>query len=202
MRILCFFIGILLVSSCAKDPKKKALSQMKISFEVVPFHKHFYDPKDSLPLYELQKKYPYLFPNNRSDDFWRSKRNDTISRRLYQISKTVFGDLTTAQKSLKILFKNIKYYHKNFTPPKVFTMVSDLDKTSKVIFADSLLFVSLDMYLGENQPFYDEFESYFRREFTPAHFIVDTAREMSQRFFTVRTSGRSFLDQMTIDQYS
>ena len=75
-------------------------------------------------------------------------------------------------------------------------MISDLDKTSNVIYADTLLFVSVDMYLGEQQPFYNIFQPYFRREFTPEHFIVDAAHKIAEWFFPVRQMGRSFLDQM------
>ena len=86
-------------------------------------------------------------------------------------------------------------YHPSFKPPKIITLISNLDYQSKVIYADSLLFVSLDLYMGSENEVYDDFPRYLSINFDKKHLTVDVATEIAENYL-IRNSNRQFLYSM------
>ena len=98
---------------------------------------------------------------------------------LYNSSQKVFGDFSEEEKALDDLFKHVKYYYPNFKEPKVITILTNVDYNNKVVYADSLLFVSLDVYLGKEHEVYEDYPNYIKQNFTKKHLLVDVAEQLS-----------------------
>ncbi len=185
----------LLFANCKKE--KTLLQRIKtqnIETELVTFHKQFYEA-DEEALKQLKTKHPFLFPKTTSDQVWRSKINNPEERELFRMTESIYGDMSEEKENLNLLFQHIRYYNSNFTPPKIFSLITGLDFENNVIYADSLLFISLDMYLGKNAEPYNSFPPYIKNNFTKKHMLVDVARKILQKNFLYK-NGRSFLETM------
>ena len=192
-------LGVLLVAiSCSKESKEKIdVSKIDVTVKIDRFEQKFYNSNlETLP--ELKEKYPYLFPEQNADSVWIQKINDIEERELYQKSQELFNDLEEEKRQLEDLFKYIKYYHPNFKEPKILTLITNLDYQSKVMYVDSLLFISLDMYLGRNSEVYHDFPVYLSQNYDRSHLMVDIAEAISSKFF-IKGNSRQFID-LIIDE--
>ena len=195
MNKLFILIVILLVLNSCKKEGLRALDVSNISIEISidRFEQKFYSSNEStLPL--LKKEYPYLFPVQ-NDSIWLHKINDEKELELFEISQEIFGDFTEEKSQIIDLFKHVKYYHSDFKTPKIISLITNLDYENKVIYADSLLFVSLDMYLGKRNNVYKEFPLYLAQNFDKSQLIVDIAERISHKYFGAYNK-RLFLDLM------
>ena len=186
------------IISCNQE-KNRAIdvSAVEVSVIVDRFEEQFYTSNENT-LQSLKNKYPYLFPVNNPDSIWLEKINDKNEMLLFQKTQEVFKDFSSEETEIKSLFQHIKYYHPTFKSPKIITLITDLDYESKVIYADSLLFVSIDMYLGKEQPIYLDFPAYISQNFDKSKLVVDIANEIGKKYF-ISSRKRQFLD-MIVDQ--
>jgi gliding motility-associated lipoprotein GldB len=158
------------------------------------FDKKFYATEgDELAV--LKAEYPYLFPVQNHDSIWLQRMTSEEELNLAEKVEEMFGDFEEEKNQLELLFKHVKYYHVEFEFPKVISLITNLDYESKVMYADTLLFVSLDLYLGSDSEIYDEFPKYLSRNFNKSQLVVDVATEVSNRFVPVN-HHRPFINTM------
>jgi len=193
-RLLILAIVLFLSVSCKKEIAKKVdVSNIKVTFSVKRFEQKFYEANETT-LPALKNEFPYLFPVQ-NDSVWLNKMKDKEERELYNKSQVVFGDFENEKTQIEDLFKHVKYYHPNFEAPKIITLITNLDYQNKIVYADSLLFVSLDMYLGKDSEVYQDFPVYLSQNFDKSQLVVDMASAISDRYFTAAKS-RQFLDMV------
>jgi len=180
MRILLVAssIFILLLLSCSKERQNSPdLSGIHSEPEITRFEQLFYESSaDELPA--LKAQFPFLFPGNNPDSVWVNKIEDEDEQYLYSESQKEFADFSDQKKRLESLFKHMKYYFPTFEEPQIITMVTQVDYNNKVLYADSLLFVGLDLYLGRNHEVYADFPGYVKQNYHKDHLIVDVADAM------------------------
>lgn len=193
-RLLILAIVLFLSVSCKKEIAKKVdVSNIKVTVSVNRFEQKFYEA-DETKLPALKNEFPYLFPVQ-NDSVWLNKMKDEEERELYNKSQEVFGDFENEKTQIEDLFKHVKYYHPNFEAPKIITLITNLDYQNKIVYADSLLFVSLDMYLGKSSEVYQDFPVYLSQNFDKSQLVVDMANAISDRYFKAAKS-RQFLDMV------
>ncbi|MGB0880848.1 MAG: gliding motility lipoprotein GldB, partial [Polaribacter sp.] len=176
MRVfLVVFILFSTLLSCNKDtPKTIDLSKIDVHFSIDRFDVNFYNTSVKT-LSSTKKKYPLLFPKDTKDSVWISKINDTDEQELFAETQKLYKDFSSTKKQLTSLFKHIKYYNPKFKSPKVITMLTNIDYDNRILYADSLLLISLDAYLGKNHEFYADYPKYIKENNTKEHIIVDVA---------------------------
>jgi gliding motility-associated lipoprotein GldB len=193
-RFLMLAIVLFFSISCNKEIGKKVdVSNIEATVLVKRFEQKFYEA-DETTLPALKNEFPYLFPAQ-NDSIWLNKIKDKEEQELFIKSQTVFGDFESEKQQIEDLFKHVIYYHSNFVPPKIITLITNLDYQNKVVYADSLLFVSLDMYLGKNSEVYHDFPVYLSQNFDKSQLVVDIADAISNSYFTAEKS-RQFLDMV------
>jgi gliding motility-associated lipoprotein GldB len=197
-KILTLSIVLLSLLSCSKNTVQKIdVSKIEVTVEVDRFEQKFYTTTiETLP--KLKSEYPYLFPTQNHDSVWIQKINNAEEKELSKRSEEVFKDFKNEKTQLEDLFKYIKYYHPSFKEPKTITLITNLDYQSKVMYADSLLFISLDMYLGRKSEVYQDFPMYLAQNFDKSHLIVDVAESIRNTYF-VTSRSRQFID-LIIDE--
>ena len=197
MRILLAPTAILifLLLSCSKEGQKSPdLGGIESNPEIIRFEQLFYESSgEDLP--ELKAKFPYLFPEGNADSVWVSKIQDEDEQYLYGETQKQYADFTEQKKRLESLFKHMKYYFPSFEEPKVITMVTQVDYNNKVLYADSLLFVGLDLYLGQDHEVYADFPEYVKQNYHSDHLIVDVTDALMQPLLRP-SSGNSFVSRM------
>ena len=194
-KCFCVILVFLTLVSCNNNEKQSDdISNIQISLDIDRFDKKFYS-SNAQTLPQLKQQYPYLFPAQETDSVWLEKINDEKELQLFNIAQQVFSDFELEKSKLTNLFKHIKYYHSNFESPKIITLITNLDYQSRVVFADSLLFVSLDLYLGKDNEVYKEFPSYLAQNFEKDKLVIDVAAAIADYYFYAPNS-RYFIEMM------
>jgi len=192
-RFLILSIFLFLILSCKKEKINKVdISSIQVTVVVDRFEEKFYGTTEqSLPA--LKNEYPFLFPVQNPDSVWLNRIKNEEEKNLFVESQIVFGDFKSEKVILKSLFRHVIQNHSDFKPPRIITLITDLDYENKVIYADSLLFVSLDMYLGRNNEVYNDFPKYLSHNFDKKHLVVDVAHAISEKYLNENRS-RQFLN--------
>lgn len=171
--VFCCFV-VLLVSCSEEDKREEEISKIPVKMELERFDRRFAEATaDSLG--SLKKDFPYLFPKQFSDSLWVEKMNDTIQLQLNAAVQTEFPDLQQTELELENFFQHIKYYFPQTKIPKVITLTSDVDYRNKVVWADSLLLVSLDTYLGPKHPLYLGVQEYIKKGMNRNYLLPNVA---------------------------
>lgn len=178
-KTLLFLLVAAVLTGC--DPKskvEKAVDEIPMEIQVERFDKAFFDSKpEDLP--QLKKQFPLFFPGN-DDAVWIEKMQNPQWRELYDEVEKRFGTFGNETTGIENLFKHAKYYFPETRTPKVVTVISEMDYNNKVIYADSLVIVALEMYLGKDHKFY-QFPQYLKQTFEPNQILPDIVRAFSIR---------------------
>ena len=191
--ILLFFVTIF-VACEKKDKVQEKIDQIPLKLKVERFDKLFYETNPE-ELSVLKEKYPYFFPDGNDDVVWTDKMKDPLLKELHAEVQKQFGDFSVETNELEELFRRIKFYFPQTNVPKVITLISEVDTQAKVIYADSLLLVSLDTYLGKDHRFYVDFPNYQKINFEKAQLLPDVVSDFSMRVIPPPTD-RTLLSQM------
>ncbi|MFK8296777.1 gliding motility lipoprotein GldB [Capnocytophaga cynodegmi] len=193
MKKSLLLIGLLILTACG-DKKEKEIAKIPMQVEMVRFDSLFFTtPSEKIS--ELRKMYPFFFTSNISDDEWIEIQKDSLRQALYKEVQKNVGDLSKEKKEIKGLFQHLKYYFPNFQAPKVITLTSEVDYQSRVIYADSLLLIGIDNYLGENHHFYENIQKYIRFELQKENIVIDIAESFADKLVP-RRQHLTFLDNI------
>lgn len=172
-------VTIFLFSCEQKSKIEKAVEEIPLEIKVERFDKAFFEtaPAD-LP--KLKQQYPFFFPAGNEDAVWLEKMQHPQWRELYKEVQKKYGNFETETTQIEDLFKHIKYYFPKTKTPKVITIISEMDYQSKAIYADSLVIISLELYLGKDHKFY-EFPNYLKQNFEQNQILPDVVSSFAPR---------------------
>ena len=179
MRRIIFIIALTtaFVSCNQKSKVEKKIEEMPVEIKVVRFDKLFFEtsPKD---LSKLKIEFSFFFPKGNDNSVWLNKMKDPLWRELYVEVQKKYSNFEPVHKELNTLFKHIKYYFPQTKIPKVITVISEMDYKNKVIYADSLVIISLELYLGKEHKFY-QFPKYLKQNFEQNQILPDVVSSFS-----------------------
>lgn len=173
---------LVLVLGCKNALSKKTNQYENLSYELVRFDQLF-KSADKSSFEELKNTYPYLFPGSYPDSYWLGYKEDSIYQALSQRVDKQFSDFTKEKNQINSVFIKLKEYYPSFHPPKVVTLISNLDLNNQVIYADSLLFISLDNYLGSTSDMYENIPKYVKSYLNPERIPVDVAIALVNKMY-------------------
>jgi gliding motility-associated lipoprotein GldB len=193
-KTLIVFLLALIFTSCDKKSKiEKQVEAIPVDIKVVRFDKAFFEtPTNDLKKLKLQ--FPGFFPPQVEDSVWTNKMNNSLWRELYSEVQKEYSNFEPEKQKIATLFKHIKYYFPLTKTPKVITLIYEMDYNTKAIYADSLVLISLEMYLGKNHKFY-EFPDYQKQNFEPNQILPDIVSSFSATKIPYPTD-KSLLSQM------
>ena len=96
----------------------------------------------------------------------------SIWREVYAEVEKKYPSSEEIQNSVETLVQHMKYYFPKTKTPKVITLISDMDYNNKAIYADSLIIISLELYLGKDHKFYT-FPKYLKQNFEERQMMPD-----------------------------
>jgi len=176
---LLSMVSCLLFWSCDQKSKvEKAIDETPLEdIKVERFDKQFFEtaPKD---LAKLKKQYPYFFSPKINDSVWLNKMNAPIWREVYAEVQKKYSSTEKIQSEVEVLIQHMKYYFPKTKTPKVITLISDMDYSNKAIYADSLVIISLELYLGKDHKFYT-FPKYIKQNFEERQMMPDIVTSFS-----------------------
>ena len=193
-KYLFLVVFCLFILSCDKKSKvESAVTAIPLEVKVERFDKIFFEtpPQD---LEKVKKQFPFFFPPGNDNSVWLNKMQDPLWRELYTEVQKKYGDFEPVKLELETLFKHIKYYFPKTKIPKVITVISEMDYKNKAIYADSLVVISLELYLGKNHKFY-QFPNYLKQNFEERQIAPDVVSSFSTRKIP-QVMDRDLLSQM------
>ena len=185
-------VFLLLFGCNDTDETEKEIAAIPLNMTISRFDREFASAgEEGLPA--LRQMYPYLFPAH--DSVWIAKMHDSLQIELFQEVGNAFRSFEDEEEGLENLFKHIKYYFPEYKIPKVITVTNDVDYNNRIILTDSLLFVSLDNYLGPEHKYYGGFQRYIAQSLDRNFLISDVASAFAKQVVP-RPRDRTFLARM------
>lgn len=177
--LLLFSLLVFFLSCDKKNKIEKKVEEIPVTVKVERFDKIFFEtaPED---LAKIKKEFPYFFPEGNDDSVWLEKMKHPLWRELYGEVQKKYANFNPIKSDVETLFKHIRYYFPKTKVPKVITVISEMDYNNKVIYADSLLIISLEMYLGKNHKFY-QFPNYIKQNFEQKQIMPDIVSSFSKQ---------------------
>ncbi len=170
--LLSFFLfGILffVISACSStNAVEEEIAKIPVDITLYRFDQKFFNASKE-DFYQLKQDYPYLFPEQYPDSIWQKRQRDSLQVLLQGEISKVYPSLAPFEKQLKPLFQHIKYYFPRLKDPKVILLTNNVDYQNKTVYADSLVLISLDTFLGANNPLYEGIPQYIVRDMDIAY---------------------------------
>ena len=197
-RTIRFFLilsFVLFVIGCKNtNSKESEILTILLEITIDRFDKKFHlSQADDIPA--LKTTYPFLFPEKFSDSVWIKRQKDSLQLLLLENVGKKFTSMVPIEDNLEYLFKHLKYYFPKTRTPRVIGVINNVDYQSKTIYADSLLLISLDTYLGADHYLYEGIPQYVRQEMD----IKFLSSHVASKFAANKippTKDRSLLSQM------
>ena len=190
--VLCLFF----LSCNQKSKVEKEVEEIPVDVKVERFDKVFFETKPQ-DLAQVKKQYPFFFPAGNDDSVWLQKMNDPIWKEVYDEVQKKYGNFEPVHKEFDALFQHVKYYFPKTKTPKVITVIGEMDYNAKAIYADSLVIVALELYLGKEHKFY-EFPNYLKQNFEERQIMPDVVSSFSYRNIP-DSPDRSLVAQMVFE---
>lgn len=178
--ILLPLLALVLFSCKDENVVEDKVAEVKVgTIKVSRFDELFYNSKpEDLPA--LKRQFPYLFPREYQDTTWINKINTPLLQELHaEVDKVYPPNDKKLAGDIEELVKHIKYYYPKASVPHVVTLISEMDYESRAIYADTLVLVSLDLYLGNKHKYYVDFPAYQRQNFEPNQILPDLVSAFS-----------------------
>ncbi|RZJ50680.1 MAG: gliding motility lipoprotein GldB [Flavobacterium sp.] len=190
--LLCLFF----LSCDQKSKVEKEVEEIPVDIKVERFDKIFFETKPE-DLAKVKRQYPFFFPEGNDDSVWLKKMQDPLWREVYSEVQKKYSNFEPEREEFNNLFKHVKYYFPEVKTPKVITVISEMDYTAKAIYADSLVIVSLELYLGKEHKFY-QFPNYLKQNFEQRQMMPDVVSSFAFRKIPP-SPDRSLLSQMIFE---
>jgi hypothetical protein len=210
-------VAVTLSACTGSGGKKKApdVSDVKVSLQTSRFDRDFVkvDTNNIMGgLQQLHTQYPD-FLNFYTDTLmhWGSiYRPDTALQNavhhfltykdytgLYDTVQAHFPDTKKLDAELTQGFKYMKHYYPSYQVPKVVYFVSGLNFWSAVSYGN-IMGIGLDMYLGQDYPFYASIQipEYMTPRLDPAYVTTNVFKVIQQDYYPFTAEGRNLLDMM------
>ncbi|GAA3766396.1 gliding motility lipoprotein GldB [Flavobacterium ginsengiterrae] len=166
--------------SCDQKTKvEKEVEEIPVDIKVERFDKVFFETKPE-DLAKVKKQYPFFFPEGNDDNVWLQKMQEPIWREVYEEVQKKYANFEPVREEFNELFKHVKYYFPKTKTPKVITIIGEMDYNTKAIYADSLVIVALELYLGKDHKFY-EFPNYIKYNFEEKQIMPDVVSSFTYR---------------------
>lgn len=186
-------LSLIFFSCDKKSAVEKKIEALPVQIKIDRFDQVFFEssPKD---LQKIKKRYPFFFPEGIPDSVWVNKINNPLWRELFAEVQKKYKKSETIEAELEKVFKHIKFHFPKTKSPKVYTVIAEMDYDNKVIYADSLVIISLEMYLGKDHKFY-EFPAYIRQNFEQRQMMPDLVASFAKSKITT-DKDNTLLSQM------
>lgn len=146
----------------------------------------------------LAEKYPPFFEAGKTDRFWKSQRNDENQLALFSESQKVLKDFEALNENLDFSMKHYYYYFPETPEITFYAYISNLDFEFPILYVpeQALCFVGLDLYLGQNQPFYKSQMAYMAYYRQPAFLTRDCIAAVIKPKIKNKEEAATLLDDM------
>ena len=189
------FVLFIFFNSCNNQNSNDNRKPISLSFE--RFDLKFYNqPPNVIP--KLKKDYSFLFPKQFSDSIWEKRQKDSLQLIIQNAVQNEFPDLSNIENEITDLFEKIKFQFPKINLSRVIFLTNNVDYQLKTVFADSILLVSLDTFLGTNHVLYKGIPSYIKKELDRKHITSQIVDKFAAYYFPP-SDERTFLSKILFE---
>ncbi len=123
------------------------------------------------------------------------RKNDSIQNLLHSEVNNIFPSLVNLEKESEDIYRHFIYYFPLTKIPKFLTLTNNVDYQNKIIFADSIVLISLDTFLGSTNKIYDGVPNYIKTDMDKSRFGSILVDEIAKTIVK-RPTNRFFLDRI------
>ena len=216
------FLGICLMAvvsccfaGCGKNtpdhqPKVNPRELKKIE-DKHPVHIYRYDqalfslPQENLEksLDSLQRNYAFFLGDEPSVPQLKAYLNDPINRRLYKEVQEKYADMSDVEQAFQDAFARLRLLFPDMRIPRIYTIISGLSYETPIIYVDSVLIISLDMYMGKDYHYYKQLGEilplFIRRRLAKEYLLADCMKALSYQVIHSNNASVSILDDMILE---
>ena len=154
-------------------------------------------------LKKLLPEYSFFIPDSALNDSscmlqMKQYLTDPFIIMLYDDVLKLYPDVKDLESQLGTALSYFKHYYPEKKTPEVFTCVSGLYYEEPVKYADSLLIISLDMYMGSKYKYYKEMlmdvPLYVQRRFSREFILPDCMRALAKTLVDNSKENKQFID--------
>lgn len=193
-----FLLCASILVGCSSNPLKINVEDVPLELEIHRIDRLFLQMDTAnfeTDLNNARAAYPYFFGNG-TNSFWKTQRTDPNQIKLGRDVERTFGNFETPANQLEQMLKHYFYYFPENPDVQVVTYISNLDFDYPVIFADSLMFLALDMYLGAQHPAYANQPNYLAQKRQPDFLVRDAAMAIASNYFNALPPDAPFVHEM------
>lgn len=198
LRYGLVFVLAFLVVACEDDPLRVDTSEVEYTIDLRRFDRVLHDKDtskfDAETWPELQARFQPFLESVSREYMKRQAAHPNMLRLQEEIDKA-FPNFAQKQTALEVMLRHFYYYWPSEPAITVYAYNSGLDFDFPIIFVDTLLFVSLDNYLGKNHPAYKPLDNYIAYFKQPEFLVRDAAQEMMMQKVKDE-EDESFVNQM------
>ncbi len=116
----------------------------------------------------------------------------------YQAVLKKYQELTLLEKKLTEAFRHYRYYYPDASIPRIYAYISGGDYDYPIQYADSVMLIGLDNYLGKEFEVYrsDRIPQYRLEKMTADNILPDCMQVMARTTPSSEISGNTLLDHM------
>jgi hypothetical protein len=200
---------LFLITSCGSDSKTPDISNVRTGQKVLRLDQDLFQKE--LPAHEnipiLQRRYGEFYIRfvediiriGKADDStlagaWKGFIYDTDIQKIQKAVSSEFTDVDNDLDQLKNAFRFYKYYFPEEHVPNIVTFISGFNYSIAV--TDSNLGIGLDMYLGQDFPYYQalRYPVYRRARMDRKFMIADALKGWFQTEFNMNDETDNFLN--------
>lgn len=193
---LIVLLSLFFLSCDQKSKVEKAVEEIPVDIQVKRFDKVFFESKPE-DLQKVKEEFPYFFPEGNDDNVWIDKMRDPIWREVYEEVQKKYSNIEPVRQDFTSLFQHLKYYFPEIKTPKLVTVIGEMDYEAKAIYADTLVVVALELYLGNEHKFY-QFPNYLKENFEQKQIMPDIVSSFAYRNIPAY-SDKDLLSQMIFE---
>lgn len=185
------------MAGCSSNPLEVDLSDTPEPLPTRRFDQAFFaaEPnnwKQAFP--QLKKDFPPFFQMGNAE-FWLRQRQDSIQNILKGLVDKHWKNPQPVLDELHNMLWHYNFYYPNRKPIASYTYISDLDYDYPVLYADSLLFIALDQFVGLEAPYFKNLPTYLAADKWFDLIPIWAAEAMAQSHVPPAT-GTTLLDAM------
>ena len=200
---LILIMSVIIVSCNKENRWQVELPKEKVPLEITDISKDFFDT--SIPLEDVQAKYPFFFLDTVSNKTWEKQRRDPFERAVYDSVVKVFKKYGKSQDELEKLFAYYKYYFPKQAVPHIFTYSSTLQENiyDPIIYGskEGLMFIALDGFLRTGNQLYKQqaplrVYDYMAKNMNPENLPPAVVHAIGQEIVPFNIRQQTFIDLM------
>ena len=206
--LIISLLAIILFTSCKNGKRRLDVDVSKTGMTAVKIHRYDVDlfkvdPADlQRGLAALRPQYPFFLDTDLNDT---AKLNSMLqylsnprTREFHEAVTAKYQNLDALEKQLDDGLRHLVYYFPKFRVPRIYTYISGGDYQYPVQFADSVMLIGLDNYLGKDfKPYLaDGVPAYRVARMDAANILPDCMNLLVKIIYPEQIPGNNLLEQI------